>query len=148
MLDNLFFSFHPITVLLDSSWFLISSYSRLLNVQIPLGGANSIVGRAFVVHELEDDLGKGKFSKFSRVKMHSVEDIWKKGWLLFDVLPGTLFYGWVECPVIPPRGNLMLSDHGIGESTIQMKNWNIFGAVISMCRGWLSEKEKSLFLKL
>jgi len=27
--------------------------------QIPLTGANSIVGRAVVVHELPDDLGKG-----------------------------------------------------------------------------------------
>jgi Cu/Zn superoxide dismutase len=28
--------------------------------QIPLTGPNSVVGRAFVVHELEDDLGKGE----------------------------------------------------------------------------------------
>jgi len=27
--------------------------------QIPLTGPNSVVGRAFVIHELEDDLGKG-----------------------------------------------------------------------------------------
>jgi hypothetical protein len=28
-------------------------------LQIPLSGQNSVVGRAFVVHELGDDLGKG-----------------------------------------------------------------------------------------
>ncbi|CAN1252872.1 Superoxide dismutase [Cu-Zn], chloroplastic [Linum perenne] len=28
--------------------------------QIPLTGPNAVVGRAFVVHELADDLGKGK----------------------------------------------------------------------------------------
>ena len=32
-------------------------------VQIPLSGANSIVGRAVVVHELQDDLGKGDHSQ-------------------------------------------------------------------------------------
>ena len=31
--------------------------------QIPLSGANSIVGRAVVVHELQDDLGKGDHSQ-------------------------------------------------------------------------------------
>ena len=30
-------------------------------LQIPLSGPTSVVGRAFVIHELEDDLGKGEF---------------------------------------------------------------------------------------
>jgi Cu-Zn family superoxide dismutase len=32
---------------------------ELSDSQIPLSGPNSVVGRAFVIHELEDDLGKG-----------------------------------------------------------------------------------------
>ena len=32
---------------------------ELQDSQIPLSGPNSVVGRAFVIHELEDDLGKG-----------------------------------------------------------------------------------------
>jgi len=32
---------------------------ELSDSQIPLTGPNSVVGRAFVIHELEDDLGKG-----------------------------------------------------------------------------------------
>ncbi|MCO5557901.1 hypothetical protein L7F22_011474 [Adiantum nelumboides] len=31
----------------------------IVDAQIPLSGTNSVVGRALVVHELEDDLGKG-----------------------------------------------------------------------------------------
>ncbi|KAI5083025.1 hypothetical protein GOP47_0002768 [Adiantum capillus-veneris] len=31
----------------------------IVDSQIPLSGTNSVVGRALVVHELEDDLGKG-----------------------------------------------------------------------------------------
>ncbi|KAK4482665.1 hypothetical protein RD792_009830 [Penstemon davidsonii] len=33
--------------------------ATIVDNQIPLTGPNSVVGRAFVVHELEDDLGKG-----------------------------------------------------------------------------------------
>ncbi|XP_020230978.1 superoxide dismutase [Cu-Zn], chloroplastic [Cajanus cajan] len=33
--------------------------ATIVDNQIPLIGPNSVVGRAFVVHELEDDLGKG-----------------------------------------------------------------------------------------
>ncbi|KAM6573763.1 hypothetical protein CsatA_017843 [Cannabis sativa] len=33
--------------------------ATIVDSQIPLNGPNSVVGRALVVHELEDDLGKG-----------------------------------------------------------------------------------------
>ncbi|XP_057804613.1 superoxide dismutase [Cu-Zn], chloroplastic [Salvia miltiorrhiza] len=33
--------------------------ATIVDPQIPLSGPNAVVGRAFVVHELEDDLGKG-----------------------------------------------------------------------------------------
>ncbi|KAJ7947890.1 Superoxide dismutase [Cu-Zn] [Quillaja saponaria] len=33
--------------------------ATIVDKQIPLSGPNAVVGRAFVVHELEDDLGKG-----------------------------------------------------------------------------------------
>ncbi|XP_065867024.1 superoxide dismutase [Cu-Zn], chloroplastic isoform X2 [Euphorbia lathyris] len=33
--------------------------ATIVDSQIPLSGPNSVVGRAFVVHELADDLGKG-----------------------------------------------------------------------------------------
>lgn len=33
--------------------------ATIVDNQIPLDGPNTVVGRAFVVHELEDDLGKG-----------------------------------------------------------------------------------------
>lgn len=33
--------------------------ATIVDKQIPLSGTNSVVGRAFVVHELADDLGKG-----------------------------------------------------------------------------------------
>lgn len=33
--------------------------ATIVDKQIPLSGPTSVVGRAFVVHELEDDLGKG-----------------------------------------------------------------------------------------
>nr|QKY65179.1 ribosomal protein L32 [Passiflora pittieri] len=33
--------------------------ATIVDNQIPLSGSNTVIGRAFVVHELEDDLGKG-----------------------------------------------------------------------------------------
>ncbi|MGD7340675.1 superoxide dismutase family protein, partial [Ralstonia pseudosolanacearum] len=33
--------------------------ATIVDTQIPLSGPTAVVGRAFVVHELEDDLGKG-----------------------------------------------------------------------------------------
>uniref|UniRef100_G9M4K6 Superoxide dismutase [Cu-Zn] n=1 Tax=Equisetum arvense TaxID=3258 RepID=G9M4K6_EQUAR len=33
--------------------------ATIVDSQIPLSGPNSVIGRAFVIHELEDDLGKG-----------------------------------------------------------------------------------------
>ncbi|KAH7422078.1 hypothetical protein KP509_13G089500 [Ceratopteris richardii] len=33
--------------------------TTIVDSQIPLSGVNSVVGRALVIHELEDDLGKG-----------------------------------------------------------------------------------------
>ncbi|ONK70963.1 uncharacterized protein A4U43_C04F3310 [Asparagus officinalis] len=33
--------------------------TTIVDKQVPLAGPNAVIGRAFVVHELEDDLGKG-----------------------------------------------------------------------------------------
>lgn len=51
-----------IACLFPSKYSLIRSFLFTVKsiVQIPLTGPNSVVGRAFVVHELKDDLGKGK----------------------------------------------------------------------------------------
>jgi Cu-Zn family superoxide dismutase len=40
-----------------------SAAIELTDTQIPLSGPNSILGRAVVVHELADDLGKGDSSE-------------------------------------------------------------------------------------
>ena len=40
-----------------------AAHGAFLGAQIPLSGANSIVGRAVVVHELQDDMGKGDHSQ-------------------------------------------------------------------------------------
>jgi hypothetical protein len=48
---------------------------HFLFLQIPLGGPLSVVGRALVVHELEDDLGKGNFDVVLKTTVFTFVDL-------------------------------------------------------------------------